>query len=86
MEQTEDEEGILRSKGDIENLITQELNAGIPPGRIVVGGFSQGGVVSLATGLTTSHKLAGLAALSCYLPIAEKLKKVSLCISTSSLT
>ena len=63
----------------------QEVNAGIPPECIVVGGFSQGGAVTLAIGLTTSHKLAGLVTLSCYVPIVVKLKKVNLFISTSSL-
>ena len=60
----EDEDGILRSRDEVTKLITQEIDGGVSPNRIVIGGFSQGGAMSLAIGLTTKHKLAGLTALS----------------------
>eukprot|EP00967_Tisochrysis_lutea_P023074 scaffold26384_cov36-Tisochrysis_lutea.AAC.2 len=48
-------------------LIAQEVEAGIPPSRIVIGGFSQGGAVALYTGLQYSETLAGVLCLSGYL-------------------
>ena len=66
-----DLEGIRASKKIVEELIAQEIVMGIPPERIIIGGFSQGGAISLFTGLTTNYKLAGILALSTYLPAAE---------------
>lgn len=43
--------------------------SGIPANRIIVGGFSQGGALALHTGLTFSQPLAGIVALSCWLPL-----------------
>lgn len=51
------------------------MESGTPAERIVLGGFSQGGAVSLAAAITTKHKLAGLSILSSYVPIREKLKE-----------
>ena len=73
----EDEAGILRSRDEVTKLITQEIDGGVSPNRIVIGGFSQGGAMSLTIGLTTKHKLAGLTALSGWFPIREKVKDVS---------
>uniref|UniRef100_A0A5F9C8R6 Acyl-protein thioesterase 1 n=1 Tax=Oryctolagus cuniculus TaxID=9986 RepID=A0A5F9C8R6_RABIT len=50
-------------------LIDQEVKNGIPSNRIILGGFSQGGALSLYTALTTQQKLAGVTALSCWLPL-----------------
>jgi len=72
----EDESGILQSRDEINKVITQEISGGVPPNRIVVGGFSQGGAMTLATGLTTQHKLAGLAVLSGWFPIKFKIKEL----------
>jgi len=72
----EDESGILQSRDEINKIIAQEVSSGVPPNRIVVGGFSQGGALTLATGLTTQHKLAGLAVLSGWFPIRFKIKEV----------
>jgi len=80
----EDEKGILESKDEIEKLIEVEIQSGIPPERIVVGGFSQGGALTLATGITSRHKLAGLVALSSYIPIREKLKSIKSANATST--
>lgn len=65
----EDENGIQKSKGVITALIEEEISNGIDPSRIVLGGFSQGGALSLYTGLTGKHKLGGIVALSCWLPL-----------------
>ena len=69
----EDEAGIRASQARIEALIAQERARGIPAGRIVLAGFSQGGAIALQTGLRHPQRLAGIAALSCYLPLARSL-------------
>lgn len=48
------------------------MDSGIAANRIILGGFSQGGAISLFTGLTAKVKLAGIVALSCYLPLDAK--------------
>jgi len=70
----EDAEGILRSRDYIHSLIDAEVANGIPANRIVVGGFSQGGALSLISGLTYKQPLGGVFGLSCYLLLQSKLK------------
>nr|XP_055174289.1 acyl-protein thioesterase 1 isoform X2 [Nyctereutes procyonoides] len=65
----EDEPGIKQAAENVKALIEQEVKNGIPSNRIVLGGFSQGGALSLYTALTTQQKLAGVTALSCWLPL-----------------
>lgn len=65
----EDVAGIKKASDDVNRLIDQEVKNGIPTNRIVLGGFSQGGALSLYTSLTTKHKLGGVVALSCWLPL-----------------
>jgi phospholipase/carboxylesterase len=65
--------GVLASELRIKQLIEQQIAAGIPADKIVLAGFSQGGVMSLFTGLRFKQKLAGIMALSCYLPSGETL-------------
>jgi len=65
--------GVLESEASIHQLIEEQIQSGIPADKIILAGFSQGGVVSLFTGLRYSQKLAGIMALSCYLPNADKL-------------
>lgn len=65
----EDEDGIKKATVNIHSLIQSEIQAGIAPGRIFLGGFSQGGALSLYAGLTCSKQLAGIIALSCWLPL-----------------
>ncbi|KAG8745547.1 hypothetical protein FRC10_007725 [Ceratobasidium sp. 414] len=69
----EDEEGLLRSAAAINQLVKTENDAGIPNEKIVIGGFSQGAALSLVTGLTSEKKYAGIAILSGWLPIRNKL-------------
>ena len=66
--------GIYESASIIEQLIEQEIASGIPPENIALAGFSQGGVIALHTGLRFTQKLAGILALSTYLPTVEQLK------------
>ncbi|KAI0371517.1 Phospholipase/carboxylesterase [Pilatotrama ljubarskyi] len=70
----EDEQGMLKTTHALNQLITAEVDAGIPADRIVLGGFSQGAAMSLLTGLTTERRLAGLAILSGWLPLHTKIK------------
>lgn len=69
-----DIEGIYQSAAAIEELIQQEINKGIASEHIVLAGFSQGGLIALHTGLRYPQKLAGIIALSTYLPTVESLK------------
>ncbi|CAG9793864.1 unnamed protein product [Diatraea saccharalis] len=64
----EDEEGILRATTLVHGLISDEVKAGIPSNRILVGGFSQGGALALHAALTYPERLAGVMSLSCWLP------------------
>lgn len=67
------EAGVRRSQQAIEQLIGREIERGIAAARIVVAGFSQGGAVALQTGLRYPERLAGIMALSTYLPLVEHL-------------
>ena len=67
----QDECGIRESGELLEGLIEQEVNRGVPAERIVLAGFSQGGAIAMHTALRHSTALAGLMALSTYLPLSE---------------
>jgi phospholipase/carboxylesterase len=68
-----DEKGVRASQAAIEALIDRETARGIAAENIVLAGFSQGGAIALQTGLRYSKKIAGVMALSTYLPLAESL-------------
>ncbi|SPQ19671.1 8be0b131-e0c1-431b-8997-3c46d37006fa [Thermothielavioides terrestris] len=72
LRRNEDEAGILLSQAYFHELIQQEIDAGIPSDRIIIGGFSQGGAMSIFSGLTAKVKLAGIVALSSYLLLSLK--------------
>jgi phospholipase/carboxylesterase len=74
LERKVDIDGIYQSAGLIEPLIQQEIDKGIPSTNILLAGFSQGGVIALHAGLRCQHQLAGIVALSTYLPTIEQLK------------
>jgi len=63
-----DEAGIVLSRAAIRRLIARENQRGIPSARIFLAGFSQGGAVAYTTALTHPEALAGIIALSTYLP------------------
>jgi phospholipase/carboxylesterase len=67
----QDETGMRASIGALEQLIARENERGVPDERIVVAGFSQGGAIALAGGLRHSKPLAGIVALSTYLPMQD---------------
>jgi phospholipase/carboxylesterase len=68
-----DEKGIAESAQHIWRLIEREEQSGVPTERIMLAGFSQGAVMALTTGLTYPKKLAGILALSGYLPYSEQI-------------
>jgi phospholipase/carboxylesterase len=68
-----DEKGVRASQAEIEKLIAREVDRGIAAEKIVIAGFSQGGAIALHTGLRHAEKLAGIMALSTYLPVAHTL-------------
>jgi len=68
-----DERGIRASQAAIEQLLAREKQRGIPASRIVLAGFSQGGAMTLHTGLRHAESLAGLMVLSSYLPLPQLL-------------
>jgi phospholipase/carboxylesterase len=67
----EDEAGVRESERRIAALIARETARGIPAARLVLAGFSQGGAMALHTGLRHPERLAGILALSCFLPLAD---------------
>lgn len=69
----EDEAGLRSSLVLVEGLLAREKERGIPAGRIVLAGFSQGCAMALLTGLRHKERLAGVAGLSGYLPLAQSL-------------
>jgi len=70
----QDAVGMGKSVKVVHDFIDKEIQAGVPPEKIFVGGFSQGGAVALLSGLRYSKQLGGILALSTYLPLYEKLK------------
>jgi len=69
----QDAAGIRASQARVEALIARECARGIAPGAIVLAGFSQGGAIALHTGLRHPERLAGILALSTYLPLPDSL-------------
>ena len=68
-----DEKGVRASQAEIEKLIVREVARGIRANKIVIAGFSQGGAIALHTGLRHAAPLAGIMALSTYLPAPHTL-------------
>ena len=65
----QDDAGIRASAALVQDLIEREAAAGVPRRRIVLAGFSQGGAIALHAGLRQAEALAGILALSTYLPL-----------------
>ncbi|WP_223788318.1 alpha/beta hydrolase [Marinicella meishanensis] len=68
-----DEAGIRESEQAVLELIEAQIAAGFRSEQIVLAGFSQGGAITLQTAARMTQRLAGIVALSCYLPMPEKL-------------
>ena len=73
--QQEDLVGITRSEDYLNSLIENEIKRGIASDKIVLSGFSQGGAIALHTATRYPKKLAGVLALSTYLPLKATLAK-----------
>lgn len=74
----EDSESIITSSRLITQYINAEIETGIESNKIILAGFSQGGAITLHAGLRFAEPLAGLLALSCYLPLPDLLEKEAL--------
>ncbi len=66
--------GTTESSQRVAEYLERESQRGVPAARVVLAGFSQGGAVALYAGLRYRERLAGILAMSCYLPFPEKLK------------
>lgn len=69
----QDEQGIRHMQSEIEAMMAAEIARGIPAHRILLAGFSQGGAMALHTALRYPERLAGVLALSTYLPLSAQL-------------
>ncbi len=69
----QDEQGIKKMQETINAMLEEEISKGIPANRIVLAGFSQGGAIALHTATRFNQTLAGVLALSTYLPLKNKL-------------
>ena len=69
------EQHIEQSSQQLQAFIDREKALGMPSYRIILAGFSQGGVVALHTGLRSTEPLAGIMALSTFMPTAEAIKE-----------
>jgi len=68
-----DAAGVRESARRIDEYLLKETALGVPASRVVLAGFSQGGAVALHAGLRYRERLAGLLAMSCYLPFPSTL-------------
>jgi len=68
-----DEQGIRAGAAQVGALIAREGERGVPPERIVLAGFSQGGALALHAALRHASRLAGIMGLSSYLPLSGAL-------------
>lgn len=73
LEAVQDEAGIKKSESAVIELILENIRQGISSERIILIGFSQGGALALYTALRFPQPLGGVASLSAYLPLHDKL-------------
>lgn len=74
--QNNDEEGMLRSRDFFLSLVRDEVDKhGVPASQVIMGGFSQGSVMALLTGITADVQLGGVFCLCGYLPLADSLRE-----------
>jgi phospholipase/carboxylesterase len=71
----DDGDGIRASAAAVTRLVDREVERGVAAERIVLAGFSQGGAIALHLALGEPRRLAGVIALSTYLPLAPTLKR-----------
>ncbi|GAC1621296.1 MAG: alpha/beta hydrolase [Nevskia sp.] len=70
----QDEAGTRASAAALTALVEQQVAAGIPASRIVIAGFSQGGAIALHCAARLATPLAGVMALSTYLPLHDRVE------------
>ena len=75
IDKEQDAEGIKKSQRSILDLIEREIERGIKSENIILAGFSQGGAIALHTALRYEKPLAGIMALSAYLPLTDTVEK-----------
>ena len=77
-EAPDDEKAILLSADTVDKLVAEEIDQGTDPGRIIVGGFSQGCAVSMVWGLIgrTRRKVGGVVCMSGYMPLVERIREL----------
>lgn len=68
-----DEAGVRESAGIARALVDEQIDSGLPAHRVVLAGFSQGGAIALHAGLRLPFRIAGILALSTYLPASRSL-------------
>ena len=71
----EDDAGVRASQKLVDDIVSSEGQRGIKPSQIILAGFSQGGAIVLQTALRHPERLAGVMALSTYLPLSATLEK-----------
>ncbi|CAG0886343.1 unnamed protein product [Cyprideis torosa] len=71
----EDQQSLHAASLEVHKMIEDEVKAGIPYDRIVIGGFSMGGALALYSALTFPHKLAGIVVLSGWMPVHQEFQK-----------
>lgn len=72
LDQRADEQGVRESIAEVDALIARELERAVPSSRVILAGFSQGGAIVLAAALRREQAVAGVMALSTYLPLATQ--------------
>ena len=68
---------LRRAMAYVNEIIEREIASGIPPEKIFISGYSQGGLLTLATTLASQHKLGGFISLCGLLPRPDKLLKIA---------
>lgn len=74
--------GIEDSVKRVRVLMQREVDAGVPLDRVVLAGFSQGGAMSIYTGLNTPETLAGIVVMSGYMPLPDKIAPTAAALAT----
>jgi phospholipase/carboxylesterase len=74
LREQEDKDSIIESSDLVNNYIDTEIAAGVASNKIILAGFSQGGAIALHVGLRYASPLAGILALSSYLPLHDHLE------------
>lgn len=81
LERKVDMANINESCAQVEQLIQDQIDQGISPSRIILAGFSQGGVIAYQTALHTKYQVAGVLALSTYLVNGDKVEEADSCVN-----